>query len=118
MLNRKKQVRHFLLWIENKCLQIYNTATWTNAVDKDQNKNKSGMPVGNSIVCPTGYQGISRCCTRDESEDSLVRRWEHASKRSALALKSNVDIWDALDTNPKAIRFLSELTHFTECSFL
>ena len=35
---RKKQVRHLLLWVGDKGLEIYNTTTWED--DDDKNKTK------------------------------------------------------------------------------
>ena len=37
-VEQKKQVRHLLLWVGDKGLDIYNTTTWTNADDKDKTK--------------------------------------------------------------------------------
>ena len=35
VLIRKKQVRHLLLWVGDKGLEIYNTTTWADAEDKN-----------------------------------------------------------------------------------
>ena len=38
LIRKKKQVRHLLLWVGDKGLEIYNTTTWTDAEDKNKNK--------------------------------------------------------------------------------
>ena len=38
VLIRKKQVRHLLLWVGDKGLEIYNTTTWADAEDKNKTK--------------------------------------------------------------------------------
>ena len=37
-VDQKKQVRHLLLWVGDKCLEIYNTTTWVDAEDKNKTK--------------------------------------------------------------------------------
>ena len=43
--------------------------------------------------CHTGHQDVSRCCTRGESEESIVcRQQSRQAKESTLALKPRVDV--------------------------
>ena len=38
VLIRKRQVRHLLLWVEDKGLEIYNTTIWADVEDKNKTK--------------------------------------------------------------------------------
>ena len=40
-VDQKKQVRHLLLWVGDKGLEIYNTTTWADAEDKNKKQKKS-----------------------------------------------------------------------------
>ena len=35
-VDQKKQVRHLLLWVGDKGLEIYNTTTWVDGEDKNK----------------------------------------------------------------------------------
>ena len=57
-LDEKKQVRHLLLWVGDKGLEIYNTTTWTNDDDKDKTeKVLKALRITPSLKCnPEGVQ--------------------------------------------------------------
>ena len=58
VLIRKKQVRHLLLWVGDKGLEIYNTTTWTDAEDK--NKTKEVLDALENYTKPQSNQILSR----------------------------------------------------------
>ena len=57
-VEQKKQVRHLLLWVRDKGLDIYNTTTWTNADDKD--KTKEVLDALENYTKPQSNQILSR----------------------------------------------------------
>ena len=58
VLIRKKQVRHLLLWVGDKGLEIYNTTTWADAEDK--NKTKEVLDALENYTKPQSNQILSR----------------------------------------------------------
>ena len=57
-VEEKKQVRHLLLWVGDKGLEIYNTTTWTEAEDKD--KTKPVLDALENYTKPQSNQILSR----------------------------------------------------------
>ena len=57
-VDQKKQVRHLLLWVGDKGLEIYNTTTWTDAEDK--NKTKEVLDALENYTKPQSNQILSR----------------------------------------------------------
>ena len=49
---------HLLLWVGDKCLEIYNTTTWREAEDKD--KTKPVLDVFENYIKPQSNQILSR----------------------------------------------------------
>ena len=56
--DQKKQVRHLLLWVGDKGLEIYNTTTWADAEDK--NKTKEVLDALENYTKPQSNQILSR----------------------------------------------------------
>ena len=57
-VDQKKQVRHLLLWVGDKDLEIYNTTTWADAEDK--NKTKEVLDALENYTKPQSNQILSR----------------------------------------------------------
>ena len=57
-VDQKKQVRHLLLWVGDKGLEIYNTTTWADAEDK--NKTKEVLDALENYTKPQSNQILSR----------------------------------------------------------
>ena len=57
-VDQKKQVRHLLLWVGDKGLEIYNTTTWADAEDK--NKTKEVLDALENYTKPQTNQILSR----------------------------------------------------------
>ena len=57
-VEQKKQVRHLLLWVGDKGLEIYNTTTWANEDDKD--KTKEVLDALENYTKPQSNQILSR----------------------------------------------------------
>ena len=57
-VDQKTQVRHLILWVGDKGLEIYNTTTWTDAEDK--NKTKEVLDAPENYTKPQSNQILSR----------------------------------------------------------
>ena len=57
-VDQKKQVRHLLLWVGDKGLEIYNTTTW--AVDDDKDKIEPVLNALENYTKPLSNQILSR----------------------------------------------------------
>ena len=57
-VDKKKQVRHLLLWVGDKGLEIYSATTWTEAEDKD--KTKPVLDALENYTKPQSNQILSR----------------------------------------------------------
>lgn len=57
-VDQKKQVRHLLLWVGDRGLEIYNTTTWADAEDK--NKRKEVLDALENYTKPQSNQILSR----------------------------------------------------------
>ena len=55
-VDQKKQVRHLLLWVGDKSLEIYNTTTWTDAEGK--NKTKEVLDALENYTKPQSNQDL------------------------------------------------------------
>ena len=56
---------------------------------------KNGNKIQKRLCCNAGHQGVSRCRTGGESEESMRTR-KHASKGSTVALKRRTDVTRSL----------------------
>ena len=73
----KKQVRHLLLWVGDKGLEIYNTTTW--AADDDKDKTEPVLNALENYTKPQSNQILSRCQLRclkqgDMSSEEFVTK--------------------------------------------
>ena len=57
-MDEKKQVRHLLLWVGDKGLEIYNTTTWED--DDDKNKTKEVLDALENYTKPQSNQILAR----------------------------------------------------------
>ena len=57
-VDQKKQVRHLLIWVGDKGLEIYNTTTW--AADDDKDKTEPVLNALENYTKPQSNQILSR----------------------------------------------------------